>query len=370
MSAAKSSESLINPILRRVRKAAELLAFAEPASLPHSSMTGCHSSLLLATLAYGAALCGAVLLNVETPILDGVPLYLMAAGCLCFWAHAMLPRLHRPILVLEGACIVFALGLSLACLSYLGPITDLPLRDAEMIWIDRHLGFDWIQIMRGFDHQRLLLSLMDGAYATFTAQLIGTVLLLIAFRSTRELDRFFVTFICASVFAELASVLAPTVGPMLALAQNDSFLHLHTLGRATGQIVLGLRSGSVRVIDLNAIDGIISFPSLHAAVAVIVPYTLRWNKPLFWPILVLNCVMLASAIPSGNHYLADVLGGIVVAVFAILCGERVQHLASMIITQATKASALAAQWVSPPVEEPSVGTGSPIRRTAVTTLRS
>jgi membrane-associated phospholipid phosphatase len=246
----------------------------------------------------------------------------------------------------------------------------LPLRDADMIWIDRHLGFDWIQIMRGFDHQRLLLSLMDGAYATFTAQLIGTVLLLIAFRSTRELDRFFVTFICASVFAELASVLAPTVGPMLALAHNDSFLHLHTLGRATGQIVLGLRSGSVRVIDLNAIDGIISFPSLHAAVAVIVPYTLRWNKPLFWPILVLNCVMLASAIPSGNHYLADVLGGIVVAVFAILCGERVQHLASMVIKQAAKASALAAQWISPPVEEPSVGTGSPIRRTAVTTLRS
>ncbi|HTV34979.1 MAG TPA: phosphatase PAP2 family protein [Xanthobacteraceae bacterium] len=331
---------VIDPTQRLLRKAAEPVAFAAPAALPRSSMTGCQGSLLLTTLAYVAALGGAAFLNVETPILEGVPLYLMAAGFLCFWGHAIFPRFHRTVLIVEGACIVFALGLSLACLSYLGPITDLPLRDTEMIWIDQHLGFDWVQIMRGFDHQRFLLATMDGAYATFTAQLIGTVLVLIAFRRTSELDRFFVTFICASILAELASVLAPTLGPMLTIAQNDNFLHLSTLGRTTGQIVLALRNGNLRVIDLNAIDGIISFPSLHAAVAVIVPYTLRWNKPLFWPILVLNCVMLGSAIPSGNHYLSDVLGGIVVAVLAILCEGRARQLADVILKQRTPASAL------------------------------
>lgn len=322
MSPNASELPVINPTRRRAWKAAELFALATPAALPRSSLSGCQASLLLATLAYLAALAGAALLDVKTPILDGVPLYLLAAGLLCFCGHAILPRFPRSVLIVQAACIVFALGLSLACLSYLGPITDLPLRDTEMIWIDRHLGFDWVQVMRGFDHQQVLLTILDGAYATFTAQLIGTVLILIAFRRTRELDRFFVTFICASVLAELASVLAPTLGPMPTLAQDDSFLHLSTLGRATGQIVLALRDGHLRTIDLDAINGIISFPSLHAAVAVIVPYTLRWNKPLFWPVLILDCAMLASAIPSGNHYLADVLGGIVVAILAILCGAR------------------------------------------------
>jgi membrane-associated phospholipid phosphatase len=331
LSPTSSEPAVINPARRLVQKSAELSPFAAPAALPHYAASGCHASLFLATLAYLVALGGAALLNVKTPILDGVPLYLMAAGFLCLWGHVVLPRFRRPTLFVEAACIVFALGLSLACLSYLGPITDLPLRDTDMIWLDRRLGFDWMQIMHQFDNRQFLLTIMNEAYATFTAQLIGTVLVLIAFRRTRELDRFFVTFVCASMLAELASVLVPTLGPMLTLAKNDSFLHLNTFGRATGQIVLALRDGSLRIVDLKAIDGIISFPSLHAAVAVIVPYTLRWNKPLFWPILALDCVMLASAIPSGNHYLSDVLGGIVVAVLAILAAGRIQQLADGLI---------------------------------------
>lgn len=68
-----------------------------------------------------------------------------------------------------------------------------------------------------------------------------------------------------------------------------------------------LREGRLESIDLRAIDGIISFPSLHASVAVIVPFTLRWNKLLFWPIVVLDGLMMVSAVPSGNHYLSDVV---------------------------------------------------------------
>jgi hypothetical protein len=57
-------------------------------------------------------------------------------------------------------------------------------------------------------------------------------------------------------------------------------------------IVLALRDGRLASINLGAIDGIISFASLHAAAAVIVPFTLRWNKQLFWPIVVLDGVLL------------------------------------------------------------------------------
>jgi membrane-associated phospholipid phosphatase len=36
---------------------------------------------------------------------------------------------------------------------------------------------------------------------------------------------------------------------------------------------------------------------------------------------VLGSVMLVSAVPSGNHYLADVIGGLAVAALAILCAR-------------------------------------------------
>ena len=78
-----------------------------------------------------------------------------------------------------------------------------------------------------------------------------------------------------------------------------------------------MREKTLASVDLEAIDGIISFPSVHATVAIILPYTLRCNKFIFWPIALLDGMMIISAVPSGNHYLADVIAGIVVAVVAI-----------------------------------------------------
>jgi membrane-associated phospholipid phosphatase len=221
--------------------------------------------------------------------------------------------------------IVVALGLGLACMSYLGAAADFPLRDRQMIWVDRHLGVDWLQVMLSVDHRPLVLHVLDGAYATFTFQLLVTAFALVLAKRRRDLDRFFVTFICASLLAEAASVVVPTVGPMSALAANAEFVHLPTLGRATAEIVLRLREGVLTEIHLEAVNGIITFPSLHAAVAVIVPFTLRWNKPLFCAVVVLDSVMLVSAVPSGNHYFADVLGGVAVAVVAIIAAGPIQR---------------------------------------------
>lgn len=295
-------------------------------SVSPAAYAGCHGALVLAIAVYVAAVCAGALLDVKTPILNGVWPCLVAAALLGFYGGVVLPRADRLVRIVEAACLVVALGLSLACLSYLAPITDLPLRDRELIWIDNHLGFDWLRVMQGLDHRQPLLAVLDGAYATFTSQLIGTVLVLIATRRTRELDRFFITFICASVFADIASILVPTLGPMMALAGDSNFAHLPMLGRETGHIVLALRNGNLKTVDLDAIDGIITFPSLHAAVAVIVPYTLRWCRPLFWPVLLLDSIMCISAVPSGNHYLSDVFGGLAVALLAIMCGRAIQQL--------------------------------------------
>lgn len=324
-----SSNGSENPLGGQSRaqfKFAEFTTVPTPDEHSRADAIGCHGTMVLATVVYSAALGGSVLLGTQTPILNLVPPCLCAAAFLCFYGHMVFPGADHFVRVIESAAIVIAVGLSLACLSYLGPITDFPLRDREMIWFDSHLGFDWLQIMRRLDHVPPVLTILDGAYATFTSQLIGTVLVLIAFARIRELDCFFITFVCASVLAELASILLPTLGPMLTIGSSSSFLHLPTLGRATGAIVLALRSGGLRTIDFNAIDGIISFPSLHAAVAVIVPYTIRSIRPLFWPMLILDGLMLISAVPSGNHYLSDVLGGVAVAVLAIACGRGIKQL--------------------------------------------
>jgi membrane-associated phospholipid phosphatase len=220
----------------------------------------------------------------------------------------------------EGACIICVLGLSLACLSYVCATASLPLWDSGIIAADGYLDFDWLTVARAFDHAPFLLALLNAAYGTFTGQLIVTAVLLLALRGFEDIDRYFITFVCASLFAEGASLLVPTLGPASTVASGAIFDHLSAIGRNTAEIVVALRSRTLTVIDARALDGIISFPSLHAAVAVLIPYHVRWSKPLCSIAVGLNAVMLVSAIPCGNHYLFDVLAGLVVGVLAIPAG--------------------------------------------------
>ncbi len=269
------------------------------------------------------ALIGSAWVGLRPDVLLWVPVCYSVALVLALLSRLVFPTAGWLLVGIEGAFLICSLGLSLACLSYVGAALRLPLQDLEIAALDHWVRFDWATAAQAIDRSPLLLAVLDASYSTFTAQLILTAVILLLAGRIRDIDRYLVTFICASLFAELASTLLPTLGPISTMAADTSFARLPTIGRTTADIVLALRTGALRIIDLQALDGIISFPSLHAAVAILIPYHLRWCKPLFWPVLVLNVLMFISAIPSGNHYLADVLGGIFVAAFGIICGGRV-----------------------------------------------
>jgi membrane-associated phospholipid phosphatase len=218
----------------------------------------------------------------------------------------------------EAAFQICSIGLSLACLSYIVTKTGFPLRDSQIAAIDAYAGFHWAAIALWIDHRPILFGILDASYATFTAQLILAAVVLLAAKRYADLDRFFLTFICASLLAEVLSAFAPTLGPAASVPSAVSFTHVHMIGRTTAEILLALRNGTLTTIDFQALDGIICFPSLHAAVAILIPYVLRWSRPLFWPSVFLNASMLASAIPSGNHYLTDIVGGVGVAAVSIM----------------------------------------------------
>ena len=322
-----SSQRPLNKNLIRFQSSAagNLPAAPSVVAVEQSRAIKLRAAVAVSVAVYALAIGGSDLLNVRAPILQGVPLWAGAALLLGFYTRVAFPRATRLQCFIESVFITLALGVSLACLSYVGAATDLPLRDGEIIWIDRHLGFNWLQIMTALDHSPRLLGILNGAYATFTTQLVGAALVLVIAKRTRDLDRFFITFACASIIAEAMSVLVPTLGPIWALAGNARFANLPTLGRTTAEIVLALRDKSLGTIDFEAVNGIISFPSVHAAVAIIVPYTLRWNRWLFWPIACLDAVMLISAVPSGNHYVADIFAGATTGVVAITCGKMIQQ---------------------------------------------
>jgi membrane-associated phospholipid phosphatase len=86
----------------------------------------------------------------------------------------------------------------------------------------------------------------------------------------------------------------------------------------------GARNGSLRLLGVDSLTGIITFPSFHAAAAVLLGWgfsSLRGAAPIFVP---LNVLMFFSALLVGGHYLVDLVAGGAVAAGAILFAERAQ----------------------------------------------
>jgi membrane-associated phospholipid phosphatase len=68
-------------------------------------------------------------------------------------------------------------------------------------------------------------------------------------------------------------------------------------------------------------EGIITFPSLHAALAVILVVALWPVAVLRWGVLALNTLMLAATPIDGSHYFIDVLAGVAVAMVALVAAR-------------------------------------------------
>ncbi|MGO6996059.1 phosphatase PAP2 family protein [Rhizobium leguminosarum] len=81
--------------------------------------------------------------------------------------------------------------------------------------------------------------------------------------------------------------------------------------------IVAVRNDPNFVLQLEHASGIISFPSVHAAVAVLCSWgawTIRWIR---FPMILLNALMLLAAITEGGHYVVDLVAGIGVAGFSI-----------------------------------------------------
>ena len=78
--------------------------------------------------------------------------------------------------------------------------------------------------------------------------------------------------------------------------------------------ILALRDHALPVIGRT--QGIISFPSYHTVLGVVLAYAARGRK-WFIPSLVLNLLLIAAVMTEGAHYGVDLLSGLAVAFVSI-----------------------------------------------------
>ncbi len=204
-------------------------------------------------------------------------------------------------------------------MTYIAASADLPLRDAALAALDRALGLDWQAYFALMSKYHIVVVGSVLGYSMIGWPLFGVPVVLGLTRHYRRLQEFTLAFSLALIATTAITALVPAIGvyDVHAFTRSDPVFssnayleHLHDFPQ--------VRDGTLRVLDLINLTGIVTFPSFHAAAAIVYLWAfwaVRWMRPIA---LLANGGMLLATPFIGGHYFVDVFAGIAVAAASIV----------------------------------------------------
>ncbi|MCV9965701.1 phosphatase PAP2 family protein [Pararhizobium sp. BT-229] len=237
-----------------------------------------------------------------------------------------LRRIANSLLIMVGVSALFLpLGFVSAVFMYLASATDAPLIDGKLAALDAAIGFDWLSFLQAANGYPAFASALVIAYHSLTPQI---VLLLIAYSAAQRADRlleFVALLAVSSVFTGSLMALFPTAGAYAYFQPSVEAFDAFTdkAGMWHYSELLQLRSGEHFNLFVAEAEGLVTFPSYHTAVGIMVVYSLRHVRLAMAPVALLNATMIVGTIPEGGHHLTDVIAGAMVAVVSILAVRAV-----------------------------------------------
>lgn len=194
---------------------------------------------------------------------------------------------------------------------YLAVALHRPLIDPALAWGDSLMGVN-VSLLAEWTREHPLLNLVLAAsYSTLLVQL-GLIISILGLwmRDRAGLREYLFHFhVCAVV-----TVLALAIFPAACAFQHYGFESTLDQTRFIAHFT-AVRSGTMRTIRLDDLEGLISTPSFHVAGACMTTWALR-RRAVLLPIAVgVNSLLIASTVLSGAHHLIDVI--VTGALFAI-----------------------------------------------------
>lgn len=223
-------------------------------------------------------------------------------------------RGHRRIADAFGTVAVAALG-GMACgaVAMLELRLHFPVADAMLRAADHRLGVDGLAIVDALLRQgRWIFAIMAPAY-NYTLPIFFAGLVLLALLNDRvEAWRAAFCFVGTLLTTCLISMLVPAKG--LAVWAPDSLLDRlpERAMRSFWPRFDEFYFGDDPVLRLQAVDGVISFPSFHTIVGFLTFAMWRKNIVTLAAAGTYLLFMLLSIFPGGGHYFVDLLGGFAV----------------------------------------------------------
>lgn len=242
-------------------------------------------------------------------------------------ANACSPMRRNPqvMFVLGGTAQIVLITAVMTPLTYIAAAVNLPMQDAHLLAIDRALGFNWEAYVRYVDAHPALSAWLNYGYTMIRWPIFAIPVALAAMGRYRRVEEFTFAFGTALFATTIISALVPAIGVFQQIGLDPASLTHINPGAYLAQLrdLPPTREGVLRHLDLLNLGGIVTFPSFHAASAILYLWAL-WPARLFRPLLLLtNGLMLAATPINGGHYFVDLIAGAAVAVLAIVAARAV-----------------------------------------------
>jgi membrane-associated phospholipid phosphatase len=242
---------------------------------------------------------------------------------------------------------VVAFSCLAAALSYQIAAQGGPLWDPAFRALDLAFGFNSPAVFTFLEARPFLAALNEAMYHSLIPQLVTALLALAWYGKTCEMRVLMFASIASGLAAVLLSAAFPAMGNLYDpaaypnLGSSAAWLHRGD--------VAALRDGTLRTLDLGSMQGIVTFPSYHAALATIYIAAFGTLPVLRWVGGGWALLTLASTPAGGGHYLVDVIAGVALALVALRAarsavfwdGERALRTAS---GRRSASASRAAEW--------------------------
>jgi hypothetical protein len=212
-------------------------------------------------------------------------------------------------------------------ITYIATAANLPLTDTTLLAVDRALGLDFRGYLSFINDRMWLIYILSAGYRAIAWPVWVIVIALPLAGYHQRAGEFILTFMLALIATTCISTLIPATGiygTMGLVAADYPNIEPQSYYNGMHEIP-ALRDGSLRVLDLFYLDGVLTFPSFHAISAVLYAWALwpvRWLRPLN---IFCNAAMMVATPVGGGHYFIDVIAGIAVALAAIYTARHISR---------------------------------------------
>lgn len=251
----------------------------------------------------------------------GLAAVLVAAGHVLFSRNC--PRLAFIVVSIAQLGVLSMLA---ALLTYVAASAALPLQDAALDRWDRALGLDWAAYYRIMTARPEFLPYAYMAYGAIALPPFAVPLVLGLTGNHVRLQRFTMATLLTLFVVAIMSALIPAIGTYQLYDLPTEFATY----KATGYLIQLerlplIRDGGLHVLVVSQIGGIVTFPSFHAAAAVLALWAwwgVWWMRP--WALMM--CALMLIATPLlGGHYFVDIFAGVAVAGIAIALASSIER---------------------------------------------